>query len=128
MRWKGHITCAWGLLVLLCCVPVAARAADAAGSYQMRGIGNQSCAKFVHVMRNRDVNLETIEYQSWLEGYRTAANRYLRDVSDIVEQSNLSAFMLTLDLHCQRNATERLAHVLDGRILQMYYDRHPKAP
>ena len=128
MRWKGHIMCAWGLLVLLCCVPVAARAADAAGSYQMRGIGNQSCAKFVHVMRNRDVNLETIEYQSWLEGYLTAANRYLRDVSDIVEQSNLSAFMLTLDLHCQRNATERLAHVLDGLILQMYYDRHPKTP
>jgi hypothetical protein len=35
---------------------------------------------------------------------------------------------VTLDLSCQRNANERLAHVLDGLILQMYYDRHPKTP
>jgi hypothetical protein len=127
MRVQGKITCAWGLLVLLSGVPGAAIGADAAGRYRMVGIGSQSCAKFMQVVRQRDVTVETVEYKSWLEGYLTAVNTYFRDVYDIGGQRPISHFLLALDQACQSKAEERIATVVERLILQLSHNR-PSTP
>jgi hypothetical protein len=129
MRQRTHYlhTWIWGLLVLLGCVPVAGLAADTAGRYRIVGIGSQSCAKFMDVVRQRDITLKTIEYRSWLEGYLTATNTCLHDTYDILGQHPLSRLLLALDQACQSKAEERIANVVAGVIQRLAPNRTPPA-
>ena len=58
-----------------------ARAADANGSFAIRGIGSESCGTYVAALAKPD---EFTRYASWLLGYATAHNRLAPDTYDII--------------------------------------------
>ena len=78
----------------------AAQAADANGSFAIRGIGSQTCATYVAALAKPE---EFTRYGNWLLGYATAHNRLVPDAYDIIPTEPGVDFPNVVAVVCRSN-------------------------
>src|SRR5262245_6055476 len=72
-------------------------AADAKGSYNIRGIGIVTCSKY---LQDRSLKKDTSAYIIWLAGYITAYNWLKPDTWEIAPHYDPPQLAKYLDLYC----------------------------
>lgn len=86
------------LLPLMLAAP--AGAADANGSFAVRGVGNSSCVRYFS-----EANLQLGDFENWLMGFLTAINLTTPGLSDILSGTDLAGAMSWINNYCQENPT-----------------------
>ena len=94
------------LAVCLLAATGAAQAADADGSFAVKGVGLTKCSDFVQAAR--DKNTEMIaRYVSWLSGFLTASNQHMDETFDLTPWQNVRTLSGLLAGYCDQNADLR---------------------
>ena len=95
---------------LLVTLPAAALAADAQGSFAVRGVGSQTCKALTDQVTAKSANVG-LALESWVGGYLTAMNRMQGDTFDaspIMANGALAQMVLNV---CQRAPTSSVETV-----------------
>jgi hypothetical protein len=109
-------------VALLASAPSFALAADAGGSFAVRGAGSAPCAKFTKdkAAGSRDFYV----FAGWLDGYLSAANQMREATYDLAPWQTTELLLRLLDDYCAQHpqvgfslAARRLTEALDGQKL-----------
>lgn len=99
----------------------AARAADSAGQFAVKGVGLQSCRQFVNAQASRSTDL--VRFRSWLEGYLSAVNRYEPQTYDSAPWGTTGVFSAIFEGHCRNNPNERFVDAAQRLVVTLKADR-----
>lgn len=88
-------------------LPGTSAAADANGDFAVRGIGLESCARYVEA-RSAQSGL-TLAARSWLNGYLTAYNQLVLDTYDVTAGTPLEELEARMAGYCEANPGHTVA-------------------
>ena len=84
----------------------AARAADADGSFAVKGVGLTKCSDFVKAAKEKNAE-QIAQYVSWLGGFLTASNQHMTETFDLTPWQNVRTLSGLLASYCDQNADLR---------------------
>jgi hypothetical protein len=109
-------------LALLLWLPASSGAADAGGSFAVKGVGLSKCSDFVKAIQ--DKNTETISsYVGWVAGFITASNQHSAETFDLTPWQNLRTLTAALVGHCDKNADRRFGEAVVRMAATLRADR-----
>jgi len=94
------------LCLASCLAAGTAQAADADGSFAVKGVGLTKCSDFVQAAKDKDREKIT-QYVSWLGGFITASNQHMSETFDLTPWQNVRTLSGLLASYCDRNADLR---------------------
>lgn len=98
-----------------------AMAADADGSFALKGAGLFTCERLVAERENRTNAYFIIG--GWLEGYISGHNRFTEDTYDVMPFESLEMFLRVMETHCRANPQDRLYEVTNSLLTGIADDR-----
>jgi hypothetical protein len=107
MIGKRIILGATAFLLLSALAMNDAGAADANQRFKVRGLGANTCSKYLEA-RNLDAKQSEEDYSNWFTGFITAYNWLKPDTYDISQNHNAHGLLRYLDLHCGRNPKDKV--------------------
>ena len=100
-----------------------APAADAKGSYNIRGIGIITCSRY---LQDRSLKKDTSAYINWLMGYITAYNSLKPDTWEIAPHYDSPQLSKYLDLYCGA-APKTLINTAATEFIKAMYTKRQKS-
>jgi hypothetical protein len=99
----------------------AARSADDAGQFAVRGAGLINCALFVQARATQDDSY--LVTAAWVDGYVTGINQHAEETYDALSFESTELLMAILDEHCRKNPTDPVFGVITNLFSQLWPDR-----
>jgi hypothetical protein len=119
----------------------SAKAATPQGQFAIEGAGLATCSAFVAARKARNETRTATQSKSdlddksisgvdayarmigWVEGYMTAANRYVGDTFDLAPWQTPELYGIIIGQHCEKNPDDRLFNVVEKVVLSLTPDR-----
>ena len=99
-----------------------AGAADANGSFAVKGVGLTKCSQFVETVKEK--NREALaQYIGWLAGYLTANNQHQDETFDLTPWQNLRTITSLMAGYCDKNGELRFVRAAVNLVQALQADR-----
>jgi len=89
------------LLLTLLFSTAVSHAADKAGKFAIKGVGNSTCTNFLELSEKASLN--KFLYAGWLNGYLTAQNQHLNTTFDLSSWETVHTLGEYLRNYCEKN-------------------------
>ncbi|WP_146035990.1 hypothetical protein [Pseudomonas sp. LFM046] len=117
---------ALGLVLIGSASIIPAHAADSKGVFNVQGIGNHSCGKFVEAANqgnNQSNWANWNNYASYTAGYITGLNEYLNSTNDIMGGTDMPGVMAYVEKFCRDNPLKDFHESLQAVTVELYPNR-----
>ncbi|MDH4554791.1 hypothetical protein E8F11_06305 [Pseudomonas sp. BN417] len=117
---------ALGLVLIGSASVVPVHAADSNGMFNVQGLGNHSCGKFIEAANqaNNQSNWSSWNnYASYTAGYITGLNEYLNSTHDLMRSTDMDGVMAYIEKFCRENPLEDFHDGLQALTTELYPKR-----
>jgi hypothetical protein len=111
--------CSVAMTIALLPAPLA-HAVDANGASRIRGIGADSCAKF---LGDRRSSLLVEHYRDWLDGFLTALNTQIPNTYDIAGGADMDGILEWISNWCGTNPGSKFLSGAEAYVTFAYRSR-----
>lgn len=125
MIYKRIVLGATACLLLSALAMNGAGAADTNNRFSVRGLGTNTCSKYLQDRNSADADQLSDRYADWFTGFFTAYNWLRSDTYDIAAQYKANGILRYLDLYCGKNPKTRIIDAATA-FTKAVYDKRQK--
>ena len=100
-----------------------ASSADANKRFSVRGLGTNTCSKYLEDRNGSDAKEMSDRYADWFMGFLTAYNWLKADTYDISAQYKTTGLLRYLDLQCGRSPKSKIIDAATSLVNAIYGKR-----